>query len=466
MLNHGINTAIKDTSFLALKQSDIGVPFYVGCWPCHAGAGYTGLPQLVRSFGEAKALGGYSENWSEWTLCEAAYVHFQKYGMSPAIFVNVYDPATHKTANATSASKTVESHKIVMPIDTLTDGLSVLSGETPLVLNTDYKVEYTDDALVISLLEASEYYSAASLIVSAKSADLTAITDAAVIAEFAKIDRCMPLLGTLPNLICAPGYSKKPAIAAAMAAACKNDLWKAIAIVDLDTASANAVASVKTYKDANGYTDKDMIVCWPLVKVDGKVVNYSTVICARLAFLDLENDDISSESPSNKPIPIDACVLANGDEVYLTLAEADTISGAGVVTALNWTGWRAWGNYTGCAPEQLDVAKKFISTNRMLKFICNRFVRMYFDYVDAPLSRILIDAIVDDFNIYLAGLANYGAIISGEIAYVNANNSVADLLAGKFRLDCTLASPVPAQRIDLVAEFSIDAFEASFAAKE
>ncbi len=466
MLNHGINTAIKDTSFLALNQSDVGVPFFVGCWPCHAGAGYTGQPQLVRSYDEAVALGGSADDWSKWTLCEAAYTHFVKFGMAPAIFVNVYDPATHCDTTATTATKSVVDHKIVLPIDTLSDGLVVKSGDDALVINTDYTVEYVDNALEIRLVKTSEYYSAESLTVIAKSADLTKITNDEIIAEFAKIDRCMPLLGTLPNLICAPGKSKIPAIAAAMARACKSDLWKAIAIVDLDTSSATSVDAVKTVKDANGFNDKDMVVCWPLVKVDGKIVNYSTVLTSKLAWLDHENDDVSSDSPSNKDIPISACVLADGSEVFLTMSEADTVSGAGVVTAINWTGWRAWGNYTAAAPEETDLAKKFICTNRMMQFLCNKFVKMYFDYVDRPISRVLIDAIVDDYNLYLNGLANAGAINSGEIAYVEANNSAADLIAGGFRLDCKTASPVPAQQINMVSEFSVEAFIRSFTKSE
>ena len=143
MFNHGINVYKSDASFASAQECKYSIPFFVGSWPCHTGGGFTGKPQLVKSFAEAKTLGGYSDEWREstgspkWSLCQAAYSHFKIYGMAPAVFYNVFDPSTHKTA-VTAASFTVTNHMAVLPVDAIIDsGLTVAAGGTDLVLDTD-----------------------------------------------------------------------------------------------------------------------------------------------------------------------------------------------------------------------------------------------------------------------------------------------------------------------------------------
>ena len=92
----------------------------------------------------------------------------------------------------------------------------------------------------------------------------------------------------------------------------------------------------------------------------------------------------------------------------------------------------------------------------MMDFICNTFVNTFWFYVDRPLTSVLVDAIVNNFNSWLAGLTGEGALLGGEIAYVGDNNPTGELLAGKFRLDARAAAPVPAQRIDFVVEFDAE----------
>ncbi len=82
MLEHGINTYKEDTSIVSVKTAAVGIPFFIGAWPCHIGKGYTGKPQYVTSFSEGRELGGYSAEWRtaegkpKWSLCQALYAHF------------------------------------------------------------------------------------------------------------------------------------------------------------------------------------------------------------------------------------------------------------------------------------------------------------------------------------------------------------------------------------------------------
>lgn len=470
MLQHGINTFKNNTNFSETGIVSVGVPVYIGCWPCHHGQGYKGVPQIAYSFEEAVEIGGYSDEWRDgsgnpkWNLCQAMYCHFNEFQVAPAVFYNVFDPATHKTAVA-SASVSVVNKIAKLPFDALIDsGLEVKLAQAgdALVLDTDYKAYYTDDGVEIEMLTNTTIIAA---YIAYNKANLAAITATDIIAALEKLELCKATIGVVPDLLCAPGWSSTPTVASAMAtkAGNINGLFKGKAVVDISTAAAAADAydDVAAYKNANGYTEENMIVCWPLVKIGDKLYDYSTVLCGLIATVDYSNESIPFESPSNKKLPITAAVNAAGAEVNMTVAQADVVSvTAGVVTVLNFDGWRAWGNYTGHYPiaaDGSDTAQRFICTSRMLDFLCNRFTVMFWDYVDRPLCSPVIDAITNEYNTYLAGLVSEGKLLSGTIEYVSDNNSIESLLAGQFRLDASVAGPIPAQRIDFYIDFDMEA---------
>ena len=469
-LNHGINPYKSDTEFSTVINTTVGIPFFIGAWPCHAGKGYTGKPQLVTSFSEARELGGFSKEWRDsnkapkWNLCQAMYSQFKLFGVGPAIVMNLFDPSSHKTAVA-EATFQVKDHAVVLPYDAIGDSeLAVKTADqTPatLVKGTDYDVIYGDDACYIELISTSTHYSKSSLKISYNAANPGAITAEDVSAAVEKIEECKALFGIVPDLIVAPGWSQTPSIAAVMAAKAANinGIYKGKAVVDLDTSvtGADTYDDVLSYKNAHGYTDKNMIVCWPLVKVGTYLFDYSAYLVGKMAQVDSDNGGVPYESPSNKSIGITACVNKAGEEINLSVQQADIVSyTAGVVTALNFNGWVVWGNYTGCWPSSNDEAEYFIPTSRMMDFICNTFVDSYWSYLDRPLSRVLIDAIVNSFNSYLAALTHDSMLYGGEITFVEGNNPTSSLIAGKFRLDAKVAAPVPAQEIDMYVEFDVE----------
>ena len=468
MLNHGINTNKTATNFASVRTGTVGIPFFVGCWPVHLGKGYTGVPQIAYGFDGAKELGGYSDEWRtedgdpKWTLCEAMYSQFKLFMAAPAIFHNIFNPEIHKKAVESSA-KTVTDHIVSLSLDVIKDdSFIVIAGEDTLVEGTDYEACYTDSNLVIELLKDGKAYDAVSINVSYNEVDLSKITETDVSSAIESVEQCKARFGIVPDLLAAPGWSQNNVVASILAAKASsiNGIFMAKAVVDLDTSesAANTWDKVAEYKNENGYISDEMIVCWPLKKVGDRIFNYSTLLCGRIASTDAENGNVPFESPSNKALPISGCVNKAGEEILLTVQQADAISySAGVVTAINYDGWVVWGNYMGCHPSVNDVAKEFICTSRMQDFICNTFVKTYWSYLDKPLTRVLIDAIVNSFNSWLAGLTHEGKLYKGEIAYVEDNNPTANLIAGHFRLDASVASPVPAQRADLFVEFDVDA---------
>lgn len=474
MLKHGINTIKEreDPGVIGVQAAAAGIPFYIGAWPCHRGKGFTGKPQLINDFAEAKQMGGYSTEWRnedgspKWSLCQAAYAHFVLVGVSPAIFYNVFDPKHHKKS-VPEVEIAVSDHIAELPLDAIiNDNLTVKSGEDTLVIGTDYEAYYSSTALCVELLEESASYGAATLNIAYDIADLSKITAETIEEAVEGIEKCRVAVGIVPDLICAPGWSKNPTVAAVMAAKAPsiNALFRAKAVVDLDSAVVDDYTKVYEAKN-NGYNNEDMVVCWPMVKSGDYVFDLSVVTCALIAKVDIGNDDCPYESPSNKTLSITGVVTANGTEVNLTLPQADVVSVSdGVVTVIRHDGWRLWGNYLGCYPENTDPSRMYICTNRVQDWICNTFVNTFWNYVDKPLVPALRDAIVNAFNTWLNGLTAQGKLYGGQIEYIQELNPASQLVMGIFRLDTTAASPVPAQRIDMHIRYSVDMLEAAMSA--
>ncbi len=466
-LNHGINTYKSDTNFAVVKTAAVGIPFFIGAWPCHQAGGFVDKPQQASTYNEAVKLGGFSYEWRnddnspKWNLCQAVYSHFKLFNVSPAVFYNVYNPAKHKTA-VSATSFDVSDHIATLSEDAiLDDSFTVTSGDNTLVSGTDYDAYYDDNVLYVELLTDSSYYDVTTLTVAYNEANPAAITAADIAEAVEKIEECKAVLGIVPDLICAPGWSSTPSVAAVMAAKAEsiNGLYRATAVVDIDTSAdgAPAYSDVLTWKNSNGYTDEYMLCCWPMALSGDYLFDMSTIVCGQIASVDSDNADVPYESPSNKSLSITGLCTIDGTEINLSLPQADTISYTdGVVTAINNGGWVLWGNYLACWPSSSDVAKYFICTKRMQDYICNTFIDTFWSFLDKPLTRPLIDAIVNSFNSWLNGLTHENKLYGGELQYVADNNTTAALVNGQFRLDCVMASPVPAQQINMYVTYDVD----------
>ena len=150
MAKHGVYVNEESTSVSTPVEVETGIPFVVGLSPIQkADAPATvGVPKLCTSFAEFVDAFGWSEDWETYPLCEFAYSHFKLFGMQPAIFVNLLDPATMKSA-VTAADKAVVSKKVELT-ETGIDNASLVvkaaggSGDA-YVKDTDYSVYFNGD---------------------------------------------------------------------------------------------------------------------------------------------------------------------------------------------------------------------------------------------------------------------------------------------------------------------------------
>ena len=459
MAKHGVYVLEQATSAATPATVETGVPFFIGASPIqNADSPATpGVPVLCTSWNEAVQKLGYSDDWATYPLCEAMYSHFKLFNVSPAIFCNMLDSSTMKSAVA-AADKNVVSKKVALTKKAIPGSVVVKNGNTTLVLGTDYDLYFADEVLTIEVLSGGSAYSATTLNVAYDEVTPASVTTNVVAGGIEAVDLCMSTIGLIPDLIVAPGYSDNTGVAAVMAAKAEaiNGMFRAKALIDISTAAsggADTYDEVIALKNSNNFTDENEIVCWPLVKLDTKVFHLSTQLAGVIAATDAEYA-APHVSPSNKGLQCDGLVTAAGGEVILSLEQANILNGGGVVTALNFMGgFKAWGNYTACYPTNQDVKDYFISVSRMVDFVGNTLIRTFWGKLDQPMNRRLIDTILDSCNIWLNGLTGSGYILGGRCEMIDAENPETNLMAGIIKLHVFVTPPSPMQELDFVIEY-------------
>ena len=479
----GVRVYEKATSVSTPNVAKVGIPFVVGTAPVQSAAkpARSNTPVLVTSWDEAVEKLGFSYDWKKYTLCEFMYSHFQLFGQQPAIFCNILDPAKMKEA-AQPQDYPVAGHQVVLPISAISTSLTVKApaaggGEaSELEPDTDYSVFYDRDhtgtyVCIVELLDGGAAYDAAMLNIGYEAVTPESVTVADVVDGVGQVDAAMTAVGTVPDLIAAPGWSHDTVVAAVMAtkASAISGLFKGKAVIDADSSPEGVTeySQLSGYKNKNSFVDVDQILCWPMVRLGDHTFHLSTQLCGLMAKVDADNRGIPYESPSNKNLKMDACVLEDGTQVDLTWPQVEMVSGDwGVVTAVNFldSGWVAKGNYTACFPGNTDVKDQFIPVSRMFGFIGNTLIRTFWPKQDKPLTTPLRDSIIQTCNTWMSGLCGSGYLYGARCELLAEENPLTNLLAGHITLHVYNAPPVPAQRIDFILVYDVSYVEAALAA--
>lgn len=485
MAKLGVHVFEKATSVQTPKVATVGIPFVVGTAPVQSAAkpAKSNVPVLVTSWDEAVEKLGFSCDWESYTLCEFMYSHLQLFGAQPVIFCNILDPEAMKKA-VEAKDYDVTDHKATLPIGAVAGSIKVKATvdvegtptEQELKADEDYSILYDRDdtdtyVCIVELLEDGSAYDAETVNIAYNEANPTTATVADVVDGVAQVDACLTAVGLVPDLIAAPGWSHNTVVAAVMAtkAAAINGLFKGKAVIDADSGADGVTeySQLSGYKNKNNFVDVDQILCWPMVQLGDYRFHLSTQLCGLMATVDAGNRGIPYESPSNKNLKMDACVLADGTPVNLTWNQVDLIAGSwGVVTAVNFldSGWVAKGNYTACYPGNTDVKDQFIPVSRMFDFIGNTLIRTFWSKLDKPMTPALRDSILQTCNIWLGGLTGGGYLYGARAEMLAEENPLTSLLDGIITLHIYNAPPVPAQEIDFILEYDVSYMETALAA--
>ena len=471
---HGVRVQENPTSVASPVSNESGVPVIFGTAPINMAAdpdNATNKLFLCRTFAEAKAAVGYSEDYEKYTLCQAMDAFFKAFGVGPVVLCNVLNPATHKAAYTETLAVT-NGQAVSKTEGVLLSGLTAKADTTDLVLNTDYTVEFNESGyLVFTIIKDG----VTSVSLAGNKLDASAVTAEDIIGSYdvstgeetgtELVRKVYPQFGVAPGLLLAPGWSKNPSVGLALAEKCKdiNGMFKCECVVDIDCSATGAkkYTDVEKVKRENGFMSEHMIALWPMVKYAGKTMAYSAIYAAMVAYTDYNNDSVPSLPPSNHAIRVSAAVLADGTEVILDIPQANELNAVGVVTAVNMNGFKAWGNNTAAYPENTDPKDRWINCRRFFSWWGNSFIMNYLVKVDNPANYRLIESIVDSENVRGNSLVSQGKCAGIKMVYDKADNPIGNVLDGKIVFRQYLAPYTPAEDILNVLEFDPSMIEAA-----
>lgn len=466
---HGISILENPTSLSPPVETSAGVQVVFGTAPIHLADdpyNVTNKPVLTSSFAEAKKKLGYHEDFKKYTLCQSMDASYRLFGVSPVIFVNVLDPATHKASVTGTSLSLVNGEAELQEDGVLLDTVVVKSsdGTTTYEKDTDYTIAFNDNNYpLITSVDSGSLAADTDITVDYDKLDPGLVANNDLIGGYDAVNntysgievisQVYPKLGIVPGILLAPGWTDQPEVAAVLDAKSEkiNSNWNALNVLDLD-ANQN-YQDIPSWKDTNGYTSKRSIICYPKVKVGEKTYSYSALVGALLGYVDANNDDVPYKSPSNKELPITACVKEDGTELFLDITQANFLNGNGVFTAINLNGWRSWGNNTAAYPGTTDPKDRFIPIRRVFDWWGNTFIQTYFDKVDDPTNYRLIESIVDSENIRGNGFQAKGHIAGAKIEFRPEDNPTTDILNGKIQFIQKISAFPPARQIENVLEF-------------
>lgn len=478
---HGVYTGEIPTSIIPPVETDAGLPVIFGTAPLHLASdpAKANRPVLCYSYAEAVAAFGYSDDWKDYTLCEAIYSQFALYNRAPVVLVNVLDPKKHKK-DKKNQSLTFTDGVAAIKDAVLLDTLKLKVAEAGEALGeNDYTAAYDDNGvLIITALDTGKLKDVTAAFADYTYLDPSAVTSADIIGGvdnatnekkgLETLNQVFPLTRLVPGIVMAPGWSHDPAVEAIMKAKAGNinEHFTALILTDIPSGEGGVTkyGDAPKWKNDHNYTGVNEAICWPMVKQGEKIYHMSTQLLGVISTIDSTDEDgVPYQSPSNKSMQIEGLCLEDGSEVVMEPEQANYLNGQGIVTALNFIGgWKAWGNNTACYPADTDAKDRFIPLRRMFNWHAATFIQTYWQKVDNPTNRRLIDSVIDSENIRLNGLAAREVILGGRIAFLESENPKTSLLDGKVKFHTYFTPPIPAEDIENVIELDTDYLDSLF----
>ena len=469
-VKHRIETQEMDTQIALPVQGTAGLQVVIGTAPINLAENPSEVvnkPVIAYSFAEAQRQLGYSDDFKNYSLCQSMDASFRIFSIAPIIFINVLDPEKHKkeyTQEGITVSgkiATIEAAGLMM------DSLEIKDQENnTLNADEDYMAVFNASGGVdVTLLSTDKTVSVTLLSVTGMQLDPSKVSEEDIIGGYdvkmgketglELIRQVYSRFHFPPGLIIAPGWSHKPAVAAVMCAKTEgiNAVFCCETAIDMDAELTKVYTDLPEAKEEMAVNNHHAILLWPKLRLGKKVYAFSAVWAAMTAYTDARNGDVPVKSPSNELLGVSATVLEDGTEVLLDTLMAESVNAAGIVTAINDGGWKAWGNYTAAYMKTSDPKDQWIACRRMMSWYRNHFILTFKSKVDDPLSNVLIESIVDGENLYLNSLTATGDIAGGMITYDEAENPIESILEGKIIFRTKIAFWTPAQYILNKIEF-------------
>ena len=463
--NHGITATESPTKLLAAVSDSI-TPVYVGTAPINlCKERNINEPILCSSYAEAVENFGFLEDFESYTLCEAIDVHFSKFNIGPIILINVVDTTKH-IKEVTNKTITFVDGKYLI------EDIGVLPETVVITTSFEYTKFFNDKGQLVLIPKETKTdpievrYSVID-IEKVKETDIIGGIDGATGKKkgLEAIAEVFPKYRKVPSLILAPKYSSSSTVAAVIEAKARkiNGHFQGLGLVDLDTSKVKKYGDTVVNKNTNNISSTFLDVSWPKISLGKQQYNISTQKAALIQMLAKDNEDIPYRSPSNKNIKGDGAVLIDGTPVRLGLDEANYLNSQGISTIINWTGgWRLWGNRTSCYPAVSDPKDAFIVSRMMFNWVINSLVLTYWQKIDEPTNKVLIETVTDSINIWLNGLVAAGKLIGARVEFRREDNPLTSLVDGKIKFKLYFTPALPAEEIKFDLEIDVKYYEKLF----
>lgn len=483
---HGVYISELPTQVIPPVNGTAGLTVAVGTAPVNMvadPAAAVNTPVLVNTYAEAVQAVGYSDDFDRYTLCDTISAFFQVVGVGPLVLINVLDPSnnSHTEDLKKEPEEGVKASDGVITIgeDVIPSTVKITKGEEPTELKNgeDYVLSFDSTNVLIATLTKPESPDETTYKIEAKVLKPEGITDDDIVGKvdpstgaetgLEVVRQVYPKLGMTPGLLIAPRKSESAKVAAALQAKTRevSGVFSANCIVDIDSGEdkAKTYSKVKEQKEKQALTNPNAYAVWLYGKVGDTVYCGSSLAAALTAYTDAVNSDTPNVSPSNKVISLSAACLKDGTEVILDQDQANTVNSFGVATWLNINGFRLWGNNTVAYPGVTDPKDRWFSCRRFLNWAGNTFILTYFQKVDSPLNKPLIEAIVDSERIRGNGFVARGVCARYEILYLEEENPTTELLNGHVKFHQYCSPFPPAEQIEDCLEFDANALSTALA---
>lgn len=476
-------TELAGAKIAAQSQNAIVI---VGTAPVNTVAGGTqnvNKPIAVQNMTEAKKYFGYSDQWADFTLCEAMHVFFDLNGVGPLVLINVLDPTKHKASQATTTSLTPANGRLTIASagNIIMDSVTV-NGKTK---GTDYSMNYSPDRAILTIAEAAPgALGTEELTVTYDTVDPASVTAEDVIGltddegsnvGLYAIRNVYQATGFIPSYLLAPGFSSIPAVHAAMITASKkiNHHWDVYMMTDLPLVDEDenelTMGNAAAWKQANGYTQENETVYFPMaIGTDGKKYHLSVLAAANFQKLLVSQDGIPYTTASNTECEIIQNLYMGesnlgriwGDDMVNEKLNKNGIASAAYVGGR----WAIWGchsaDYNQTEASEVNIAE----TNRMMLFyLSNDFQHRRMRSVDKPMTKNDIASIVSQEQARLDALVKIGALTYGVVELDADANGISDLVKGDYTFAFRVTTTPLAKSMTAIVAWTNEGFATYFA---
>ncbi len=469
---HGIYIYEEPTNIVPPVRVDSAMPVFFVTAPLHLSKNpysNTNEPRLIYNYKEAVQEFGFSLNrniFSKYTACEVIYSQFVLYACAPIVIVNVLDPDIHNEKIIDEAHSLAGQNNYLLNIDgVLIDSVIIKeSGGTVFEAGTHYSLAFDKDGYINISFNKGFFNGSEQLLISYTKLAPEKVNIYDIIDGYDNLtdkytglellNYIYPNFWLVPGQLVVPKFSSDPAVAAVMEtkAANINGHFRCIALNDLP--SDMRYQEIPAWTKENNYTSTRQYNCYPKIKLGEMIFDLSVQIAGLICKTDSLNYSVPYNSPSNKKIQSNGICKENGEEMLIGVEQANYLNSQGIVTAINWiNGFVAWGNRTGCYPSNTDVKDSFIPIRRMFDWIANTIVLTYWSKIDGPITRRMIDTIIDSINIWFNGLAAREFILGGRVEFLESDNETVDLMDGIVKFKVSITPPSPMEEVQFILQY-------------